>query len=603
VKARTVGARASIPAVVAIEVVALATFALLTPRHFGWWPAAAIAVAVALVLVLTVHRRSAVGWLAAARRWRRARRGVPALAAAAIDVPHGDSLCGVRVDEHEAITMINVTGLPYTPTFLRGAAVVPSPNVVPLGLLTGLLEQPGGLRLRSIDIVSSGLRVRRGSGYPPLYGTLLADRPAAGQRSTRLVLRLDITTSVRGLQYRHSIGAAVAAATERIVNALAEQGIRAEALSAHQLDIALVELGAGLAEAPERVDAEVASKRMTPAMAGVISPLDFSASDFTVSRRRSGGSRHRATLNAASPYGSASVRRGASARSRRPGPPVDVGWRRVNTHPGHLTTYYFSPEDITTAALHQMWALRTDEVVQTTTIGKDRATGKHGGPMLVSATVRCNDPQPPPQPPTLYLNTLPGDQYAATLYPAPAVRPPLKLPSRRLGDPAALAIPIGPTGILVGTAMTDDPGLGAVREDWVMLALTDPQRATRIVMETSDFYARQLLIRAAAVGERIAIYSDTPQKWASLSQPYIALVHRSQPPEFVPSIIVSDRPGTPPAAGLASTVITIRHGETGSTAADLEFLQASNSTVRITAPTFSIDVEIAAFRQEQAWTG
>jgi hypothetical protein len=80
-------------------------------------------------------------------------------------------------------------------------------------------------------------------------------------------------------------------------------------------------------------------------------------------------------------------------------------------------------------------------------------------------------------------------------------------------------------------------------------------------------------------------------------------VHRSRPPEFVPSIIVSDRPGTPPAAGLASTVITIGRGETGGTAADLEFLQTSNSTVRISAPTFSIDVGIAAFRQEQAWTG
>ena len=51
-------------------------------------------------------------------------------------------------------------------------------------VLTELLDQPGGLQLAGIDMVSSGQRVRRGSGYPPLYCTLLADRPAAGGAPT-----------------------------------------------------------------------------------------------------------------------------------------------------------------------------------------------------------------------------------------------------------------------------------------------------------------------------------------------------------------------------------------------------------------------------------
>jgi hypothetical protein len=45
-------------------------------------------------------------------------------------------------------------------------------------------------------------------------------------------------------------------------------------------------------------------------------------------------------------------------------------------------------------------------------------------------------------------------------------------------------------------------------------------------MDTSDFYVRQLLLRAAAAGERIAIYSDSPQRWLALSQPNIAVVER-----------------------------------------------------------------------------
>ena len=166
-------------------------------------------------------------------------------------------------------------------------------------------------------------------------------------------MRLDINASVSALSYRTTIGAAAAAATERIVNALLQEGIRASVLTAHQLDAALAELGAGLAVAPPQPVADV------EAAAPAERVLD--------------GQSHSALA-------------------------ADVGWRTVNTRPGHLTTYYFSPEDIATATLNQMWSLRTDEVVQSTTISRARGTeADGGGPVTVSAVVRCNDPQPPPQ--------------------------------------------------------------------------------------------------------------------------------------------------------------------------------------------------------------
>jgi hypothetical protein len=173
-----------------------------------------------------------------------------------------------------------------------------------------------------------------------------------------------------------------------------------------------------------------------------------------------------------------------------------------------------------------------------------------------------------------------------------------------LGDPAQLVIPIGPTGILVGAAMADDPSANPriQRDDMIMWALTDPQRATRVVMDTSDFYVRQLLVRAAAVGERIAIYSDEPARWLALSQPNIAVVERRRALEFVPSIIVNDRPTTPPSAGLSSTVITLGPADRGR-APDIRFVQTSRSTVRITSGAYDLDVAVVAFRQEQAWTG
>jgi type VII secretion protein EccE len=576
VKERAVGVRVALPVVVATEIIGIGALIGLAPDRFGWWPAAVITGAAFVLMVVTVYRRNLPGWVAALMRWR-SRRRRPVAAAPAVDVSQGNIVCGVRVDAYEAVTMVAITGRAYTPTFLRGSTVSLTTNVLPLDVLTGLLDQPGGLKLAGIDVVSSGQRVRRGAGYPPLYSTLLADRPAAGRRDTRLIVRLDLADSAGGLSYRTSIGAAAAAATERIINAVLQEGIRAAALSAAELDAALEELSAGLADAPEapaagdEADADVDAR--VPAMA------EARAGAASAGRGGVGGQAARVV--------------------------AEVGWRTVNARPGHLTTYYFSPQDITSAALHHMWALRADHVVAVTSLVKQRRVAPDGGgPVMVSAMVRTNDPQRPQQPPTLYLNTLPGDQYDAALRAAPTARPRLRLPQRALGDPAELVIPIGPTGILVGAALRDDPHATppVQRDDMIMWALTDPQRATRVVMDTSDFYVRQLLLRAAAVGERIAIYSNQPQRWVGLSQPNIAVVERRRAADFVPTIIVNDRPVALPSAGLSSTVVTLGRADHGP-APDIRFVQTSQSTVRITSGAYDLDVAIVAFRQEQAWTG
>jgi type VII secretion protein EccE len=570
VKARTVALRPTLAVVVGAEVVALAAFIVLPPGRAGWWPAAVITALTVVGLVVTVHRRNAAAWAAARARWLATRRAA-APTGAAVDVAQGSIVCGVRTDTHEAITMIRVAGRPDAPTFLRTSSMSHTTNVLPLRLLVGQFDQPGDLHL-GIDVVSAGHRVRRGTGYPALYSTLLADRPAAGERSTRLLVRLDIPESIAGLSYRRSIGSAAAAATERIINALFQEGIRTSALSADELDAALEELGAGLAEVPPAPPA----------------PDDEALADE----------------DAVVPVGASA---GAQAeRPRRVRPQAGVGWKAIDAHPGFLSSYYFSPEDITTAALHQMWSLRTDHVVQTVSIRKQRHTEPGGGgPVVVSALVRTNDPQQPQQPPTLFLNPLPGNQYAAALWAAPIARPRLTLPYRVLDNPDNLEIPIGPTGILVGAALNDNltarPKIH--RDDLVMWPLTDPQRATRITMDTSEFYVRQLLIRAAATGERIAIYSHQPSRWHQLAQPNIAVVERRRPAEFVPTIIVNDRPISAPSAGLSPTVITLGKIDPSHPDPDLYFEQTSRSTVRVITDTQAVEVAIVVFRQEQAFTG
>jgi type VII secretion protein EccE len=508
----------------------------------------------------------------------RARRYTTAVGAA-VDISHGGSVFGVRTAGNEAVTVIEVDGRAYAPTFLRGSTVSRTDNVLPLEVLIGLMEQPGGLHL-GIDIACAGFRVRPGTGYPQLYSTLLADRGAAGQRSTRLIVRLDLGESMRGLVYRRSIGSAAAAATERIIKALQQEGIRAKALGAEEQDAVLDELSVGLASPPPR-----------PVL---VDDLDDEASVFgggadALVGVGGGHRRAGATADAETPPGPQQVR-----------PKADVGWNTINAKPGYVTSYYFSPEDITTDTFHQMWSLRSDHVVHVTMLRK-----QPGGPVMVSALVRTTDPRPPQQPPTLFLNPLPGDQYAAALRAAPASRPRLNLPARVLEAPPDVQIPIGPTGILVGAALRDDTsGWPAIQgDDLVMWALTDPQQPTRIVMDTSEFYVRQLLIRAAAAGERIAIYSYDPRRWYSVSQPNVAVVEPGRPAEFVPTIIVNDRPQIAPSAGLSSTVITLGRSPSDAAVPDIRFAQTSESTVKITTASRSLEVAMVVFRQEQTWTG
>ncbi|MGZ4577339.1 MAG: type VII secretion protein EccE [Mycobacterium sp.] len=539
-RARTIGINATIPAVVGVEVAMLAAVVIFRPHRWSWWPTVAVAVVAIALLMVTVYRRNAVRWVVDRIRWQRRRRRVDS-PAPAVDIPHGAALCGVRVPERfdgDAITMIEVTGQAYSPTLLTGSATALTPNRLPLDALTELLDQPGGIQLSGIDVVSSGLRVRRGTGYPPLYSTLLADRPAAGQRRTYLVVRLDVANSVRGLAYRSTVGAAAAAATERIVNALLQRGVRAKPLTAKDLDLALIELGASLAVVP--ADAEPDNAPVGPHIPTPVAPTE--------------------------------------------------AWKLIEAHPGYLTSYYFSPEDISTNTLNQMWALRSDAVVQTISLTKKR--GPHPG-VWVSALVRVNDPQAPTRPPTLYLNPLPGDQGPAARRSAPLPRRFDAMPARPL-DTAPLELPVGSSGVLVGTTQ---------RGDLLLLSLTDPDQATRIALHTGMPYACQLLVRAAAVGERIAIYTDKPARWRQLEQPLIAVVDRRHPPEFVPSIIVSDRAGGPPPAGLASSVITIGDAESNAPMPDLSFTQISASTVRIATSAFTTDVQIATFKAEQPFLG
>jgi type VII secretion protein EccE len=124
----------------------------------------------------------------------------------------------------------------------------------------------------------------------------------------------------------------------------------------------------------------------------------------------------------------------ASTRSR---------WRHLKHPDGYATSFWVSPQDITSETLDRLWLPDTDATVVTI-----RLTGA-AGRAEVSAWVRYHSGERLGKDVSAGLNLLTGRQLAAVQasLPAPAQRPPLVVPSRALRDHEQLAVRVGPTEV------------------------------------------------------------------------------------------------------------------------------------------------------------
>jgi hypothetical protein len=376
-----------------------------------------------------------------------------------------------------------------------------------------------------IDIVSSGSRVGRVHGYPPVYSAVLQEQPAAGQRSTYAIVRLDIARSIQGLALRDTVENATAAVAERLVCALRQQGCRAAPL----------------------------------ASASVLDVIDDLAGPLLTGR--------------------------AQARSRY-----------VDNDGSYWATYSYSPEDITTDNLNDVWSWRVEAAVTTVTLSRtdDNAAA-------VRALVRTQTSQIPQLAPTVYLNPLPGQQIRAALSCVPgAARLTGRGADLDAGD--GLKIPIGPAGILLGTI--DD----AEQRRPVLLPLTDPEHNTRIRVSHLDpdsVYLRQLVIRAAAVGHTVTVYTDRPQRWAGLVDPSVEICESpTATTTTAPTIVVKDRADGQPRTS-APTIVSLPTDSSypKGLKPDIEFSQIAADEVLISTAAFDTALTIASFPDEQPYLG
>lgn len=210
--------------------------------------------------------------------------------------------------------------------------------------------------------------------------------------------------------------------------------------------------------------------------------------------------------------------------------------------------YTYSAEDITSRNLNDVWSWRVDAAVTSVTLrpGPD-------GAVLVSALVRTETPQAAALAPTVYLNPLPGYQVPAAMSVVPGAPRLAGLPTADLADVGDLFIPVGPSGILVG-ALREADG----RSLPVLLPMFDPARSTRIrVLDTHMPLVWQYLLRMAAGDHPVSVYTDTPQRWAGLSDPLIEIHHsRNATPKLAPTIVVKDRADGWPQAS-APTILSL----------------------------------------------
>lgn len=268
-------------------------------------------------------------------------------------------------------------------------------------------------------------------------------------------------------------------------------------------------------------------------------------------------------------------RLGASAlepRNRR--------WHSVRGNMAWQTSYALRADEISSGLLDQVWTLRADGIIQNITIFPDGTC---------SAMVTVCAAQPPTASPSVTLQTLPGEQVkaAAAVFcgPLPEIR---GLTRRPL--PAALTVPIGPSGVLLGKTGTGER---------LLLPLGDPAEQTRIHIAAEDAIAKRIIIRIVAAGDRVTVHSAHVDRWETIRMPNLAVIEHPRP---VTGTTVSVVDGTVAPAPRPGTVISVGPAGTATEAGvDVVIAQTGPQTIEVTVEDRRYVVEMEFFRAENRY--
>lgn len=283
--------------------------------------------------------------------------------------------------------------------------------------------------------------------------------------------------------------------------------------------------------------------------------------------------------------------------------PIECGWAELRQPGrGYVSSFYFSAEDVVAEKLDEVWSFVADAARPITRTTLVLALRRIDGQVHASAMVRVTSTQPLPTAPTPYLNRATGWQWEALQATIPGAARLVGLPSTPVTADLDRAIVVGPSGIPIG---------GVGRDSLLLMPLSDPAAPTQITVYTdNDFSVRQLIRRAAAAGDRVAVY-DPAGRWtmtAASSHIWSTPDPSAQPP-WPPTLVVHNGQGNPYPGAWSSMVVSgprssLRdrrgaHPDRGRRA-DIE-IEIKPDHVRVRTHRFESMLTPVAFRNEQTY--
>lgn len=491
----------------------------------NWWVGLLVAVVVAVPFFTPISGMWAGAWLLLWWRFR-GRRKRPRTTPAAFDVQVQPGSCGVRWDDGEVISMVELGPDVRLPTVVDPAGGLFTEDVVPLGVISTMLSQTD-LQL-GIDIVSSGARVPTATAYSTLYADQLVHPALVGRRRTWLTVRLPISENLTSLRRRgpiqRSAPAAAAVAAHRLATRLRAEGHHATPVSAEGIDIVVGQLlggdGSTLADWSEEWD------------------------------------------------------------------------HLHNPHTNEkIAAYYIGENQCTTETLTGLWASSAENVTTTLSLRK-RADGglsvSGSARYLFLADEEIEDHRPG-------LTSAEGHQLPLLISSLPIARDPHESPSAATDLTQPEAIPqmmVGAAGQAIG--VTAD---GATLV-WPLVdqSIEHPMKLN-VHAELTDTNLNQVLLRAAAIGTRIDVYTTEPARWRAFADrltPQMK-IYRPDSTAGTGDLAVVEA-GTSPAA--TPTVITV--GDVAPRGRiDVRFSATASGAISMTSAVGGAELAVQYLRGEE----
>ncbi|WP_036445846.1 type VII secretion protein EccE [Mycobacterium kansasii] len=248
----------------------------------------------------------------------------------------------------------------------------------------------------------------------------------------------------------------------------------------------------------------------------------------------------------------------------------------------YVTSYFFSAEDVRAAELDNVWAYQSDHTTLVIALRSDAAG------VRASALVRLTTVQPLASSPRLVLNPLAGRQWESLALTLPGRRR-VSLSSAPVTDDLNKAVVAGASGVL----------LGQLRNAMVLMPVSDPAAPTRIALQVDDDkVVKQLIRRAAAAGERIAVYDPTGRWTMTAASPRIWTTRdmTARPPRPPTMVVHNGQISGYPAARTSVTV-----GDVPASAAPDIRIEQRGGRITVKTQRFRTTLTPVTFRNEETY--